>query len=371
MTPALQIIEAHKRFGDHAALRGVSLEIGTGEIVCLLGASGSGKTTLLRLVAGLERLDRGSLRIAGNVVDTPGSRALAPEDRGLGMVFQDYALWPHLDALDNVALALRSRGLRDAGERAMDMLKRVGLGSQHARKPHELSGGQQQRVALARALAVRPRLLLCDEPLSNLDAGLREELRELIAEVVREHGLSALYITHDHREAFALGDRVGILHAGSLLQIDTPRQLLAAPRSEHVARFVHALGPWPAHARDGAWHAPWGALPAPSMAPAGADGTLYLPASALQPAGGDATGPRKRVSAEVLRSVPTPQGVELHARLHGVLLRLQTASWHLPGERVELQLDARQALIYAPANSRTSAGITTQDQQESMIRCNG
>ena len=354
---ALELLDAHKSFQGHAALRGVSLRVQAGQVLCLLGASGSGKTTLLRLVAGLERLDRGSLRIAGALVDSEGAPALAPERRGLAMVFQDYALWPHLDALDHVALALRARGVDqragDARARARDMLRRVGLQGLEDRRPHELSGGQQQRVALARALAVRPRLLLCDEPLSNLDSGLREELRELIGEVVREHALSALYITHDHREAFALGDQVGILDQGRLLQLDTPRQLLAAPCSERVARFLHGLGPWPARGGAAGHAAPWGEVAAPRVAPRGAQpGRLYLPASALRVADGPPRSGETRVGATVLRCLPGPLGVEVQASLHGVEVRLADSRWHAPGDRLDVWLDDRQSLIYPmPARS--------------------
>ena len=348
MTPALQIIEAHKRFGDHAALRGVSLEIGTGEIVCLLGASGSGKTTLLRLVAGLERLDRGSLRIAGNVVDTPGSRALAPEDRGLGMVFQDYALWPHLSAIENVALPLRARNRRDAFRQALRMLERVGLGGFAQRHPHELSGGQQQRVALARALAVQPKLLLCDEPLSSLDAGLRDEMRDLIAEVVREHGLSAVTITHDRREAMALGDRVGVVGAGRLLQIDSPRNLWHRPRCEAVARATGAFGPWPARITQTGLQAPWGLchynaggadLPSDSRA------SLYLRPSALRRLEPAPSG-HWSARARVLGSAVTGEGVELRCDLHGVTLSLPAAEPLPAGAAVALAVDPAHSLLY-------------------------
>ena len=359
---ALELSAVRKSLHGVEILRGLSLSVAAGEIVSLLGASGSGKTTLLRVVAGLERLDSGSVRIAGQLVDAPGTAALAPEQRGLGMVFQDYALWPHLSALDNVALALRARAQRDAVAQARDMLRRVGLDGMQQRRPHELSGGQQQRVALARALAVRPRLLLCDEPLSNLDSGLREELRELIDAVVREHGLSALYITHDQREAFALGDRVGILSAGTLLQIDEPHRLLLEPANEQVARFLHALGPWPLHEHGGALHAPWGEL-AP-VAPAARGATrLYLPQAALRidaSAGGTGeAGPcgpfSMRAAARVLRCVPTLEGVELQAMLHGVAVRLLTQARHAPGSEVRLCLDARQALLFGDTAQRAPA----------------
>ena len=351
---ALELIGVRKHFGGHAALSGLDLQVEAGRIVCLLGASGSGKTTLLRIVAGLESPDDGTVRIAGLTVAAPGQAPLAPERRGLGMVFQDYALWPHLSALDNVALPLRARSQPRAAEQALDMLRRVGLEAQRDRRPHELSGGQQQRVALARALAVRPRLLLCDEPLSNLDAGLREELRDLIGGVVREHGLSALYITHDHREAFALGDQVGILDAGVLRQIDAPRRLLASPCDEQVARFVHAPGPWTLRRAHATLRAPWGPLP-PESAGRGGDGArLYLPGAALRAADGPARESERMVTAQVLRCVATPRGAELQVTLHGVALRVISPAWHAPGDPVDLYLDLRQALIYddAPAAQR-------------------
>jgi ABC-type Fe3+/spermidine/putrescine transport system ATPase subunit len=355
---ALELVDVRKRFGDHVALRGLNLRVEAGSIVCLLGASGSGKTTLLRIVAGLEHPDEGTVRIGGHTVAGPGLAPSAPERRGLGMVFQDYALWPHLSALDNVALPLRARRQPGAAEQALDMLRCVGLEAMRERRPHELSGGQQQRVALARALAVRPRLLLCDEPLSNLDATLREELRDLIGGVVRQHGLSALYITHDHREAFALGDRVGILDAGALRQLDAPRRLLAAPCDEQVARFVHAPGPWSLRRAGSVLQAPWGPLPAAAgAATRGGDAArLYLPAAAVRAADGPARDGECAVTAQVLRCVATPRGNELQVALHGVALRVIGPAWSTPGDPVELYLDLRQALIYdgpAPERART------------------
>ena len=344
MNPLLLIDDVHKRYGAHAALRGFSLSLAPGEIVCLLGASGSGKTTLLRIVAGLEQVDSGRVMLDGELVDAPGTRALPAQRRGLGMVFQDYALWPHLSALDNVALPLRARRRADAAGDAQRMLERVGLAELGARRPHELSGGQQQRVALARALAVKPRLLLCDEPLSNLDAALREELRELIGAVVREHGLAALYITHDQREALALGDRVGIVDQGRLRQLDTPQALLRAPCDETVARFIHARGPWPAHVAAGTLHTPWGRQPAPAGAHDGAR-RLYLRGTALRLAG---TGPAD-AHAQWCACVPSIDGVELKCTLHGVPLRLPAAQAPAAGDAIGLRIDPEQMLLY-PAN---------------------
>ena len=322
----LHIDSARKRFGSATALHDLSLQLQAGEILCLLGPSGSGKTTLLRLVAGLERLDGGSMRLGGTVVDQAGGPFLPPERRQLGMVFQDYALWPHLSALDNVALPLHRMGRSQARDRARAMLADVGLADLAGRHPHALSGGQHQRVALARALAVRPRLLLCDEPLSNLDAGLREELRDLIGRVVREHGLSALYITHDHREALALADRVGVMAGGRLLQLCAPRELLRRPADAFVARFTGAHGPWPASLQAGRLRAPWGEVSAPPGFATQPDGgyVLYLRTAALHPSPlplHDAT-PPWTAQARVLGQLTVGEQSELRVDLHGVPLRL-------------------------------------------------
>ncbi|MDE2604885.1 MAG: ABC transporter ATP-binding protein [Burkholderiales bacterium] len=336
--PLLLVDDVHKTFGSHAALQGMSLAVGHGEIVALLGASGSGKTTLLRMVAGLERIDRGRIVLDGVTVDAPGQQPLPPQQRSLGMVFQDYALWPHLSALGNVELPLRARGLADARQQAQRMLERVGLGALGARRPHQMSGGQQQRVALARALAVRPRLLLCDEPLSNLDAALRDELRDLIKNVAREHGVAVLYITHDQREALALADRVGIVERGRLLQIDTPHLLLQKPDSAAVAAFLKLYGPWPVHSDAGTMKTPWGA----TLADAAAQ-QVYLRGSALRVADPAAPG---AVRARVTDSIETADGCELGCELHGVGIRFSSPTRLDPGFDVHLLIDTGQALTY-------------------------
>ncbi|MHB1553946.1 MAG: ABC transporter ATP-binding protein [Acidimicrobiales bacterium] len=225
--------------GGNHALRGPSFTVDPGTFMVLLGPSGSGKTTLLRSLAGIERLSSGRIEI-GTTVVADGKTHLPPERRDLAMVFQDYALWPHLTARDNVAFALRRRRLaRHAARiRAMDMLERVGLGHLGDRFPTQLSGGEQQRVALARALVADTGLLLCDEPLSNLDADLRERMRVEISSLVREVGATTIYITHDQLEAFALADKVGVLQDGVLVQLGTPEEIFSAPASLFVARFT-------------------------------------------------------------------------------------------------------------------------------------
>lgn len=235
-----------KYYGNQRALTDVSLTVSAGRFVVLLGPSGSGKTTMLRCAAGIERVSEGSIELDGVVVDD-GKRPVPPEKRDLAMVFQDYALWPHMTARQNVAYALRRRRVfsSEADQLARAMLGRVGLSALTERYPSELSGGEQQRVALARALVAQPRLLLFDEPLSNLDASLRDKMRVEIATLVREANGTALYITHDQSEAFALADYIGVLEKGRLVQFGTPEAIYAAPATSFVARLTGLAGELP------------------------------------------------------------------------------------------------------------------------------
>ena len=239
----VQVVSAVKRYGLTTALGGVDFEVAPGEFLVLLGPSGSGKSTLIRSLAGIERLDSGEVRLSGQLVSA-GKANVPPERRDLAMVFQDYALWPHLTAGGNVGYALRRRRLdtATAGERVTAALRRVGLADHALRYPHELSGGEQQRVALARALVARPRLLLFDEPLSNLDADLRERLRVEIGTLTRESGSTAIYITHDQSEAFALADKVGVLDRGTIVQFGRPEEIYRRPATPFVARFTGVAG---------------------------------------------------------------------------------------------------------------------------------
>jgi iron(III) transport system ATP-binding protein len=229
----------HKAFGTHQVLTGVDLEVPTGSLTAILGPSGSGKTTLLRMLAGFERADAGSIRIGDRLVDGPGTY-LVPERRRIGYVPQDGSLFPHLTVEANVGFGLPARQRR--GARTAGLLETVGLGGLGRRYPHQLSGGQQQRVALARALAARPAVLLCDEPLSHLDADLRERLRTEIATLARENDTTVLYITHDQGEAFALADQIGVLQSGQLVQCGLPETIYHTPATPFVARFTGVAG---------------------------------------------------------------------------------------------------------------------------------
>jgi iron(III) transport system ATP-binding protein len=237
--------------GGNEALRDVSIDVDPGTFLVLLGPSGSGKTTLLRCLAGIERVSSGRIVIGPRTV-ADGKIHLPPDRRDLSMVFQDYALWPHLSARDNVAFALRRRRLSrtECRSGAQQMLGRVGLGVLADRYPNELSGGEQQRVALARALVADTGLILCDEPLSNLDADLRERMRVEISALVRESTATTVYITHDQAEAFALADQVGVLERGRLVQAGTPEEIYTRPATPFVARFTGLAGELPVRVRE-------------------------------------------------------------------------------------------------------------------------
>ncbi len=224
-----------RSFGAVRALHGLSLDIAPGELVALLGPSGCGKTTALRILAGFESADSGSVTVDGKDV----SRVPAAK-RDMGMVFQSYSLFPNMTALDNVGFGLRMRKLRGTGRnrRAGELLDLVGLTDQARKYPHQMSGGQQQRVALARALAIEPRVLLLDEPLSALDAKVRLQLREQIRSLQQRLGITTLFVTHDQEEALSMADRVGVMKDGRLEQVAVPSQLYAEPATAFVAEFV-------------------------------------------------------------------------------------------------------------------------------------
>ena len=239
--PDLVVDNLYKRFGEHTALDGVSFSVADGEFFTLLGPSGCGKSTTLMSIAGLERPDEGTIRV-GDVtfVDSSSERFTPPEERDLGVVFQSYALWPHMTVGQNLELPLKLRkvGRAERDERISEALGQVGLEQHRGRYPHQLSGGQQQRVALARALVYSPRVLLLDEPLSNLDAKLRERARAWLKDLQQRIGITTIYVTHDQIEALSLSDRVAVMQDGRMLQVGSPEEIYAQPASVEVADFV-------------------------------------------------------------------------------------------------------------------------------------
>ncbi|MGF1515563.1 MAG: ABC transporter ATP-binding protein [Elainellaceae cyanobacterium] len=238
-SPILQVSDITRQFSDTvSAVCAVSLTLNKGELLGLLGPSGCGKTTLLRLIAGFERPQSGSIHLSGQPV--AGERWLAPEKRGIGMVFQDYALFPHLTVAKNIAFGLSTRRQRrqDKQRRIAEVLALVGLEGLENRFPHQLSGGQQQRVSLARALAPHPPIVLLDEPLSNLDARVRLQLRQDLRDIFKAAGVSGIFVTHDQEEALSVCDRVAVMHSGRLVQVGSPQDLYNFPASRFVAEFV-------------------------------------------------------------------------------------------------------------------------------------
>jgi iron(III) transport system ATP-binding protein len=233
--PTIELQALTKRFGAVAAVDGVTLSVDRGEFVALLGPSGCGKTTLLRLIAGFERPDEGSVTLGGRPV--AGCAWVPPERRGVAMVFQDYALFPHLNVAENVAFGI-DRRIR--GTRVPEVLDLVGLRGLERRYTHELSGGQQQRVALARALAPEPRIVLLDEPWSNIDPLRRSAMRDELAAILRRARVTVLLVTHDREEAFAVADRIALMHDGRLEQVGTPEDVYYEPSSRWAAEFVGA-----------------------------------------------------------------------------------------------------------------------------------
>ena len=251
MTKPLSIRNITAHYGQTKVLEDLSLDIGEGELVSLLGASGCGKTTTLRLVAGFLQPTSGTITLGGKDLTR-----LPAHQRDIGLVFQNYALFPHLSVADNVGFGLKQRGISGEArtKRVNAMLERVGLAHLAERLPAALSGGQKQRVALARALVIEPPLLMFDEPLSNLDAKLRVDMRVEIRQLQRANGTTSVYVTHDQEEAFSISDRVAIMHAGKIMQLDTPENLYQRPANAFVARFVgfENLVPMTVVERDGA-----------------------------------------------------------------------------------------------------------------------
>lgn len=259
----LSNISKRYRNADKFAVDEVSFSLNKGEILALVGESGSGKTTLLRLIAGLEHPDSGTMRLGGEII-VNGQKSLAANKRKTGMVFQDYALFPHLTIFENVAFGLTGLKKKEVGQRVYETLELTGLKEDVKKYPHQLSGGQQQRVALARALAPRPMLLLMDEPFSNLDTILRDQVREEVQQIIKSVGITAILVTHDTKDAFSTADKIAVMLDGKLLQIDTPDALYNDPSSIYVAELFGKSNNLEATVEPDGFKTPFGFVSRPS-----------------------------------------------------------------------------------------------------------
>ncbi|WP_374449269.1 ABC transporter ATP-binding protein [Stella sp.] len=331
----------------------VSLAVGQGEVVCLLGPSGCGKTTVLRVAAGLERLQRGRVAIAGRTVagdgvDTP------PEARGVGLVFQDYALFPHLSVADNVAFGLRALPAPERRQRALDVLRRVGLASLAEAYPHTLSGGQQQRVALARALAPQPRVMLLDEPFSGLDTRLRDRVRDEALHLLKDSGSATLLVTHDPEEAMFMADRIAVMRAGRIEQLGAPADLYCQPASAFVAAFFGDVNRLDGVVRAGRVETPLGPVAAgPHLDGAPVEVLIRPEAIRLSDPADSAPVARVRVIAArmlgrtslVHLSIEGGGAIHLHARVPGRFLPPEGAVLAVAADPAQTFVFAREAAV--------------------------
>jgi iron(III) transport system ATP-binding protein len=334
------------RFGSFHALDGVDLRIRPGELICLLGQSGCGKTTLLRVAAGVEQPSEGRVLLDGREVSGP-DRYEPPEERGIGLMFQDYALFPHLSILDNVRFGLRSMAARDAEIAARRALSRVGLEGFAKDFPHVLSGGEQQRVALARSIAPRPGVLLMDEPFSNLDRRMRDAVRDETVAILRETGATTIVVTHDPEEAMRIADRIVLMRAGRIVQHGSAEDLYLRPADIFAARFFTDFNEIEATAQGGMASTPLGVF-----ACALADGEEAIvcirpQGVRLGPAGEERAGRvvARRFLGEVSLVDVAVQGLErtLQARIRGIHLRV--------GQDVGVAVDPAEVLVFAASGS--------------------
>jgi iron(III) transport system ATP-binding protein len=332
-------------YGDKVVLSGLSFRLPAGSIGCLLGPSGCGKTTALRCVAGFEDVADGRILANGQVLSRPGE-TVAPERRGMGMVFQDYALFPHLNVADNVAFGLKGLSAAERRRRADEVLEVVGLAAQGGVYPDELSGGQQQRVALARALAPRPGLLLLDEPFSSLDVGMRVRLGSEIRDILKQLGITALLVTHDQAEAFAVADEIGVMRDGRLEQWDSAYNLYHRPASRFVAEFVGEGSFIPGQVEtDGRVSVELGRLDAPEgngLAPGDEVEVLLRPDDVVHEDGSqtDALVLRKAFrGASILYTLGLPSGQR-------VLALVPSHHDHRVGERIGIRLEADHVVVF-------------------------
>ncbi|MCX7623506.1 MAG: ABC transporter ATP-binding protein [Thermomicrobium sp.] len=359
---AVRLSGVSKRYpgSPRPAVHDLTLEVRSRELLAVLGHSGCGKTTTLRLIAGLERPDAGTIEVGGRVVASP-TRFVPPEARGVGLVFQDYALFPHLTVEENIAFGLRTWSRTERARRVEELLTLTGLTAYRARYPHQLSGGQQQRVAIARALAPRPTVLLLDEPFANLDAELRQRMREELRRLLHDAGVTVVLVTHDRDEALSLADRVAVMLEGTVVQVDTPERVYHEPKTRDVARLLGQASFVPARVWGGVGRSDLG-----SFALAGAQATADQVELLLRP------------RDVVLEPHPEGLGVVVDRRFVGaetvyrVLLRCgitvetsQPPSVDLAvGERVEVRCNRARLAAFAGSERVGLAELLERHQEQ-------
>ncbi|MGA0564103.1 ABC transporter ATP-binding protein [Ancylobacter sp. VNQ12] len=326
------------------SVRGISITVQPGEILCLLGQSGCGKTTLLRLIAGIERPSAGRILLDNQVVAGP-TDFVPPEKRNIGLVFQDYALFPHLTNLQNVAFGLRALSAEEGRSEAMRALERVRLETHAQSFPHALSGGEQQRVALARALVPRPGILLMDEPFSGLDSRLRGSVRTETLNVLRDARATCIIVTHDPEEAMRLGDRIALMRKGEIVQLGTPEELYRHPADLSVARFFSEINEVEGEVRQGRVHTPLGSFAAPGLA----EGTPAI--AAIRPQGVElrapGSGTRGRVVTHRFLGELDLYEVAVEGLDRPLVARRRTIAGLLRGHDVGVHIDPAEVLVFA------------------------
>lgn len=358
---------AHRYSGGALAVSDVSLSLRPGEVVCLLGPSGCGKTTLLRLVAGLEALQTGEIHIEGELKAQGGGRQTPPEKRNVGLAFQDSALFPHLNVLDNVTFGLRHLPSIKRQERGMSLLGKLGMASYATSFPHMLSGGQQQRVALARALAPAPQVMLLDEPFSSLDSRLRDQIRDDTLHVLKSVDAATLLVTHDPEEAMFMADRIFLMRDGKLVQAGTPTELYTQPKTPFVATFFGTVNELEGIVHNGHVETPAGRVAAPHLEEGTAVNVYIRPeALTVTPIGSQAEDDHHRNSHVLMSRLLGPVSLihlcahstgnttedHLHARVPGVFLPK-------PGQPIRVELNPDLVFVFP----RYSAAVSG-DQAE-------
>src|SRR5687767_20804 len=340
----LQVENLRHAYGKQEVVRGLSFSLARGAIGCLLGPSGCGKTTVLRCIAGFEGIREGEIRLAGKLVSGHGVM-VPPEHRRVGMVFQDYALFPHLPVSGNIAFGLHAAPAAERAARVAELAQLVGLSASLDKYPHEISGGQQQRVALARALAPRPELLLLDEPFSNLDVDLRERLSLEVRDIIKASGATAVLVTHDQFEAFAMADEIGVLHDGRIEQWDTAYNLYHRPVNRFVADFVGQGVFLPAKALNGRQlEIELGVLSANVPHGGGALEVLLRPDDVIHD---DASQMQAEVVHKAFRGAEILYTLKL-ASGRRLLALVPSHHNHALGERIGIRLDVDHVVAFAP-----------------------